>query len=100
MHILFRCDASVALGTGHVFRCLALAEELRLQGASVTFVCGTDAGNLNDWLVGRGYAVMPAASVDDLGWIESLDIRPDWLVVDHYGLNATWEELVKPHVNQ
>ncbi len=35
--ILFRCDANVTMGTGHVMRCLALAQALQDTGGQVAF---------------------------------------------------------------
>ncbi len=40
MKIMIRADASERIGTGHVMRCLALAEELRAGGHEVTLIYG------------------------------------------------------------
>ena len=37
-HVVLRCDGRPDLGVGHVIRCLALADELRVRGARVTLV--------------------------------------------------------------
>lgn len=37
MTFLFRCDATADIGFGHLSRCIALAEALRLSGAQSTF---------------------------------------------------------------
>lgn len=50
MKVVLRADASVEIGTGHVMRQFALAEELIAQGAEVTLV-GEITGP--DWLVSK-----------------------------------------------
>jgi UDP-2,4-diacetamido-2,4,6-trideoxy-beta-L-altropyranose hydrolase len=38
--VLFVCDVSPSIGTGHLRRCLTLARALRTRGAEVHFACG------------------------------------------------------------
>ncbi len=57
MTVFFRVDASVEIGTGHVMRCLTLAEELRDQGAQVSFICREFPGNICDFIEEKGYRV-------------------------------------------
>ena len=57
MNIVFRCDASIQIGTGHVIRCLTLADELARQGAKCHFICRKHEGNLIDFIVQKGYEV-------------------------------------------
>ncbi len=68
MNIVFRTDASLQIGTGHVMRCLTLADELRQRGAVVSFVCREHPGNLIGLIEGKGYTVLrlspPAGSAD------------------------------------
>ena len=106
MKILFRADASIATGTGHVIRCLTLADQLRGQGAEVAFLCAALPGALADLVRSRGYACAELSpSVAGSGSSDAQEtlaaaaaIIPgmaDWLVVDHYGLDARWEEQVR-----
>lgn len=113
MNIAFRVDASAAMGSGHVMRCLTLAEGLRARGARVSFVCREYLGNLIALISKQAIpvtilpppAVPASAGVPDYAaWlgvtqredaaqtIAALrDEHPDVIIVDHYGLNAAWE---------
>lgn len=130
MKIIFRADASLQIGTGHVMRCLTLADALAARGADCQFVCREHPGNLIEFIGSKGYvvhalptAVQPADPVDHktdansskpelahghwLGATQAQDaqacapilakFQPDWLVVDHYALDASWELALKPH---
>jgi UDP-2,4-diacetamido-2,4,6-trideoxy-beta-L-altropyranose hydrolase len=122
MTVVFRVDASTRMGTGHVMRCLTLAESLRARGAQTWFVSRTQAGDLITLVRNRGLdvRVLPAPPPEPseaadiyatwLGVPELTDAtetlaalrsdKPDWLVVDHYGLGARWEQQLRPHVGR
>ena len=46
MKVTFRVDASLKMGTGHVVRCLTLAQILKENGANVEFICRKHEGSL------------------------------------------------------
>ena len=46
MNFVFRVDASIQMGTGHVMRCLTLADALKNRGAECYFICREHSGNL------------------------------------------------------
>lgn len=107
MRVAFRCDSSDKIGSGHVMRCLALAGNLREKGAQVLFICSNIKGNLS-WLIEeRGYAVfLLSGKTEDTNWeadaVEtSLLIERigdfDWIIVDHYLLDARWEYYMRRH---
>lgn len=100
--IAFRVDASAELGQGHLSRCLSLAARLRQQGADCRFV-GSKA--MQPWtasIESAGHRVNfidpPAGTPEDAGQtVGILGGEPvDWLVVDHYGLDAQWHDLARP----
>lgn len=118
MKFLFRVDASVTIGSGHVMRCLTLAAALRAGGAHCHFVCRQHDGHLVELVRLRGFEVTELAAspeaVDDVGgpahatWLgcswqidaqQTLALvaawRPDWLVVDHYALDRRWERVAR-----
>lgn len=86
MKVAIRADASVAIGTGHIMRCLTLAEELRARGSRVVFFCVASEGNLIDFIRDKGYSCVEVKTADAL-----IDMDGDWLVVDHYSLGEAWE---------
>ena len=54
MKIAFRTDASLKMGTGHVMRCLTLADALKAQGADCHFISREHPGHLLDVIRQRG----------------------------------------------
>jgi UDP-2,4-diacetamido-2,4,6-trideoxy-beta-L-altropyranose hydrolase len=115
MQVAFRVDSSLQIGTGHVMRCLTLADALRERGAKCSFVCRPHTGHLLDMIKQRGHmtiALAPAdlafsgpAEPDHAQWLgcswendakqtkEALaTLKLDWLVVDHYALDRRWEQ--------
>jgi UDP-2,4-diacetamido-2,4,6-trideoxy-beta-L-altropyranose hydrolase len=120
--VVFRADASLLVGSGHVMRCLTLAEELGRHRVACRFICREHVGNLIHLIESRGFPVVRLAAVnhntaevhepvlahaDWLGAHWSQDVAetidslagtiPDWLVVDHYAIDARWETQLKPH---
>ncbi|WP_315337180.1 UDP-2,4-diacetamido-2,4,6-trideoxy-beta-L-altropyranose hydrolase [Pseudomonas grimontii] len=122
LSVVFRVDASLAIGNGHVMRCLSLADGLKDGGARCHFICRGHTGNLEEIIKGRGYDVFLMSlnendvNIDSsgrlpylhwLGTTQALDaeeclvflerLKPDWLIVDHYALDIVWEKKTKSH---
>nr|WP_298164615.1 UDP-2,4-diacetamido-2,4,6-trideoxy-beta-L-altropyranose hydrolase [uncultured Pseudomonas sp.] len=86
--IVFRADASLQIGAGHVMRCLTLADTLTAQGAECHFICREHPGNLIKHIRSRGYSthalpVLPSVGANSLGisvpGITSQLAHADWL---------------------
>ena len=55
--IVIRTDASQQIGSGHVMRCLTLAEALRDYEVAIEFITRDHPGNLNEYIMSRGFKV-------------------------------------------
>lgn len=98
--MLIRADASAAIGIGHVARCLTLAQQLVAQGASVAFACRELPGHQLARITGEGHEVfaLPADTDDEIAALAGLlpsGVSFDWVIVDHYGLDARWESAAR-----
>ncbi len=128
MYIAFRADASLQIGTGHVMRCLTLADALCERGAHCSFVCRPHQGHLLELIAQRGHQPLALPALEDgrnlnlngtahahwlrTDWVTDaqdtqqvlrshMDSAPlDWLVVDHYALDARWEEALRPQARR
>jgi UDP-2,4-diacetamido-2,4,6-trideoxy-beta-L-altropyranose hydrolase len=119
--VAIRCDASIQVGSGHVMRCLTLANELGDRGAEVSFICREHPGNLFVQIEAAGFRLfrLPFAEASDsklahaswLGETQAVDARQtaaalqelgevDWLIVDHYALDAEWESAMRAYAKQ
>lgn len=123
MTVAFRVDSSLKIGSGHLVRCLTLADGMKAQGVRTLFVCRELTGNLISLIRSRGHEieVLPpppesGKAADEPGpyhsfWLE-VPARQDalesaailsnrrigWLIVDHYALDSRWQEKVRPAV--
>lgn len=97
MKILIRTDGGTTTGTGHVMRCIALAEAARAEGHDVTFVTappnplegrirqtGSDLHPLSSSPGGAADARDTRAMADELS--------ADWIVLDGYGFDGAYQK--------
>jgi UDP-2,4-diacetamido-2,4,6-trideoxy-beta-L-altropyranose hydrolase len=121
MNIVFRTDAAQHIGSGHVMRCLTLAEELRNGGVMVKFITREHKGNLNELIIDKGFDLESLSVQEDLqeslrgyekwlGTTQEVDAQKtiekvknqknDWLIIDHYALDKVWEEKLRPYADK
>ena len=124
MKFLFRVDSSILIGTGHTMRCLTLANHLKSVGHECIFICRAQDGHLGKYIINAGYQLYLLKSHSELKhkkfsfdwndhakWLgvhwsldakESLaitkNVKPDWLIIDHYALDTSWETVIRPFV--
>jgi UDP-2,4-diacetamido-2,4,6-trideoxy-beta-L-altropyranose hydrolase len=116
--VVFRVDAAIHIGIGHVMRCLTLANALQDRGIERQFICRELQGHMGEKISAEGHNLdllapptQPIVQQSDLvqtpphaAWLGEnweIDLEQtravlgadqfDWLVVDHYALDARWE---------
>ncbi|MDD2541974.1 MAG: UDP-2,4-diacetamido-2,4,6-trideoxy-beta-L-altropyranose hydrolase [Desulfuromonadaceae bacterium] len=124
MKVAFRTDASLQMGSGHIMRCLTLADELHQRAVEVTFICREHSGSLIRIVESKGYRVVKLLQtgtkytpqhndVAHAAWLsatwqhDAADTinalnghKPEWLIIDHYSLDYRWEQQLRPHVGK
>jgi UDP-2,4-diacetamido-2,4,6-trideoxy-beta-L-altropyranose hydrolase len=106
MNVLIRADASRDIGFGHVMRCMALADALRDGGARVRFLCRALPGDARETIRAAGYeaiAIGADSPLDDAVACHAVldgEAPVDWLVVDHYRLDARWGRAMRSRCHQ
>lgn len=105
-------------------RCLTLADKLNIAGHQCSFICATLGGHIGGLIKEKGYklSMLPrpeneaspiTPNKDYEHWLNeswqqdamqtfevTLHDKPDWLVVDHYALDAKWERVLSGAVNK
>lgn len=108
--IIFRTDASLSIGTGHVRRCLVVADNFRKQGIGSIFLCRDIEGELSDFIKNEGFEVHLLKGFSDPPKDKiCFEQRKDALeclhyikeakaiFIDHYGLDKEFETIIKTH---
>ena len=120
--VLFRVDASLRMGSGHVMRCLTLANHLQKKDIECVFVSREHPGNLIELIEKSGFRVKKIPFNQNEFQLKNPDLihaewlgaywhedvsqtiscigseRYDWIIVDHYAIDAKWELVVREHV--
>jgi UDP-2,4-diacetamido-2,4,6-trideoxy-beta-L-altropyranose hydrolase len=128
MRVVFRTDASLQIGTGHVMRCLTLADALRERGAQCSFICRPHEGHLLQLIAKRGHQSLALPVLQEAAsssrnvtayadWLatdwfsDAVDTKQvlnvnmvsetlEWLVVDHYALDRRWEQALRSNARR
>jgi UDP-2,4-diacetamido-2,4,6-trideoxy-beta-L-altropyranose hydrolase len=95
-----RADASAELGTGHLRRCLSLAQALADTGFDVEVLGSGDRDVFMSTAQAypfevRWLGVSPTIGDADRSLQVLQSFAPDWVVVDHYLLDANWHRALK-----
>lgn len=120
MKIAIRADASLEIGTGHIMRCLTLADKISMGRHNIIFICRHHNGNINELIESRGHKVVRLPVSTDSSTIRKNDYQSwlganpkedaiatinvikkelghcDWMIIDHYGINYIWEQYLRP----
>jgi UDP-2,4-diacetamido-2,4,6-trideoxy-beta-L-altropyranose hydrolase len=109
MRIALRVDASSRIGLGHLLRCLSLAQALKRCGAEPRFLLRTSDvdGDARVRAAGFTSIQLPLPAVHAIGHLADgeadaqaciaalRDAPPAWVIVDHYGLDASWHRALR-----
>jgi UDP-2,4-diacetamido-2,4,6-trideoxy-beta-L-altropyranose hydrolase len=103
MKLFIRADASTQIGSGHVMRCLTLADELKQWETETSFICRKESGNLIRLIETKGFKVYSLPAGIDVesdreltqNILKKQTIFPDWFIIDHYELDISYESSLR-----
>ncbi len=114
--IVFRADASPVLATGHIMRCLTLAQALKLKFplARIIFISNLLPNNLTTKLMQLSVELIALPfDIDSTDWRQKDDAKAciraitsqvltinttiDLLIIDHYLIDWRWQEEFKKY---
>lgn len=100
-NLLIRADADARIGTGHLMRCLALAQAWQAQGGQVRFVTACPSDGLRQRVSDEGFQVIALEHPypDPADWAVTskvLAAHPGaWVVLDGYHFDPDYQRRVK-----
>lgn len=99
--LLIRADASVEIGTGHVMRCLALAQAWQDCGGDAVFAVAEMPAAMERRLTDEGFSIVriskPPGGAEDAAATLSLvsECRAIWVIIDGDRFDAAFLQAVK-----
>ena len=121
MKIIVRTDSSNVMGTGHLVRCITLAQRYHRDGNKVIFVCRALAGNVSYLVKQNGFELVMLPDMvtksELSGYAKWLTVtqeqdaaetivvmktlgKVDFLVVDSYAIDFRWEKILRPYADE
>lgn len=100
MKLLIRADGDEKIGTGHVMRCLALAQAWQEAGGTVGYVVASMTPALQNRLLIENISVYPMTAVpggpqDATQFVAvAQETKADWLVADGYQFDGGYQTAV------
>ncbi len=108
MNITIRADADTKIGTGHVMRCIAIAQAWQDQGGEVTFISNCASEAIRERIIQEGFQFIevktPHPQPDDLSitleYLKrpspfTLHLSPPWLVLDGYHFTPEYQKAIR-----
>jgi UDP-2,4-diacetamido-2,4,6-trideoxy-beta-L-altropyranose hydrolase len=99
--LLVRVDSGINIGSGHVMRCLALAQAWQDFGGKVVFVAAGELPNAKARLIEEGFDVASIytnpGSAEDAHLTSELarKYKAVWVVVDGYHFGSDYQRIIK-----
>ena len=123
MSIAFRVDSSKEIGSGHLYRCLNLANSLKESGFNCIFLINKKNYKISKLVKSNGHSLKFLSIKDEVVKSKKIDVHKQWLkhtwqddakatidflkknftsflVVDHYSLDYRWERKVKRYTRK
>jgi UDP-2,4-diacetamido-2,4,6-trideoxy-beta-L-altropyranose hydrolase len=99
--LIIRADASIVMGTGHVMRCLALAQAWQDDGGDAVFAMAQSTPAIDDYLRSEKVEIVqlkaPSGNSQNARQVTELALErgAEWVVVDGYQFDAEYQRSLK-----
>lgn len=104
MHLYVRADADGTIGTGHIMRCIALAQAWQDQGGEVTFISHCKSEALSERIQREGFRFVALAHTFPDPYDLQLTLstlksegadQKNWLVLDGYHFTPEYQKIIR-----
>jgi len=106
--LFIRTDANTQIGSGHLMRCLALAQAWKKQGGKVTFISVCESESLRNRITDEGFELVKikepypdhADFETTLLTINNSSLNNSWVVLDGYKFDTDYQQRIKNNGNR